>query len=114
MVKKITAESGDLLVPEQGTDPATALKGLKQKWTDYMDLVHQIQAKAPAEIKVDVDFRAGQFENANARVQKLTGTSEAELATILGTDFNSPEASGHDARLETYETDNCGIDPNAD
>lgn len=114
MVKKINAKAAEIFAPQQGSDPAASLKNLQDGMASFIDLAHQVQAKAPAEIQTDVDFRVKEFEKLNALVQKLDAYSPEALASMTGEGLNSAEAKQHDDRIEAYEKNTCGIDPNAE
>lgn len=113
MIKQVSSEMESLMTPSSSTDPADQLKNLKQVWANIADAYHQIQRKAPAEIKDDIDFGVKAIDQINERVQKLTSMEPDEIAKIGG-DLGSPEAQKHDDNLNAYAKDKCGFDPNAD
>jgi hypothetical protein len=113
MIKQLNAQESDLFAPEQGADPATNLKNLKEAFANLVDVFKQLQAKAPAEIKADVDYTVTAFEKVNDKVQQLTAYTPEALATITGTDFSSPEAQKHSDNVDAYTKNTCGFDPSA-
>jgi hypothetical protein len=114
MIKQLDAQQSDVFAPEAGADPATSLKNLKEAFANLVDVLKQLQAKAPAQIKADVDYMVTAFDKVNAQVQKMTTYGPEELSAITGSDFDSPEAQKHSDNLDAYTKDTCGFDPNAD
>lgn len=111
--KQATAKSDEVFAPPTGTDQAANLEKLKKGWAELIDIIEQIKAVAPAEIKADVDFLAAQQEKINVEIQKLKSLDQADMTSLgkrAGVEFNTPEADEHNSRITTYEKDKCGID----
>ena len=111
MIKQLDAQESDIFNPDEGADPATNLKNLKEAFANLVEVLKQLQAKAPAQIKSDVDYTVNAFAKINDQVQKMT--TYDQLAAIAGTDFDSPEAQKHSDNVDAYTKDTCGFDPNA-
>ena len=112
MAKQFTSTKNGIFSDSTSTDPTVQLKNLKQGFANASDALNQLDAKAPAAIKADVDYVVQQFETVNAQVQKLTAYDATQLSKVTSS-LDSPEAQKHSNSLDAYTKSKCGIDPNA-